>query len=337
MLTIEQKKEIARIYKKVRELSKPSSCLICGKTQTSFCNSHLVPQMVLKSIAINGKLLQASILMDIEDIDIEKGINNSGTFHFICNECDSTLFQTYENPLNLLNKPNDKMLAEIALKNMVMMLSKRNEEVCLFDYMQKHYNLFENKEELDKDHTLDIRDYTNDLNMFQDILQNNKENCFNIMYWKILPYVTPIAVQTPITIFEDLDNTIINETFNPDSQIRMQCVHLCVFPLESQTVILLFYHKRDKNYRSLWRQFNCLSEEKKLKYINFLVFKYTENYFFSPLIRELLETDKKLQLLSQENNGAPHLGHLSPLDVLTPYKSITYDEIPNFLSHEHAL
>ena len=157
------------------------------------------------------------------------------------------------------------------------------------------------------------------------------------MYWKILPYVTPIAVQTPITIFEDLDNTIINETFNPDSQIRMQCVHLCVFPLESQTVILLFYHKCDKNYRSLWRQFNCLSEEKKLKYINFLVFKYTENYFFSPLIRELLETDKKLQLLSQENNGAPHLGHLSPLDVLTPYKSITYDEIPNFLSHEHAL
>ena len=47
MLTIEQKKEIARIYKKVRELSKPTSCLLCGKPQTIFCNSHLVPQMVL--------------------------------------------------------------------------------------------------------------------------------------------------------------------------------------------------------------------------------------------------------------------------------------------------
>ena len=80
MLTIEQKKEIARIYKKVRELSKPSSCLICGKSQTSFCNSHLIPQMVLKSIAINGKLLQASILMDIEDIDIEKGFKIFGKF-----------------------------------------------------------------------------------------------------------------------------------------------------------------------------------------------------------------------------------------------------------------
>lgn len=337
MLTIEQKKEISRIQKKVHELSKPTSCLLCGKKVSSFCNSHLVPQMVLKRIAQDGKLLQPSLIMGIEDFDIEKGVKNSGTFHFICNECDSTLFQNYENPSNLLTPPSDRMLAEIALKNMTMMLSKRNEEVILYDYTQKRYNHLIHKEILDENNTLDIRDYTEDLSVYKDILCNNKSNCFNIMYWNILPYVTPIAVQTPITIYNDLNNTVINETYNPDPKIRMQSVHLCIFPVEESTLVLLFYHKRDKNYRSLWRQLNCVSEENKLKYINFLVFKYTENYFFSPSIRDLLESDLKLQQLSQENCGAPHLGYISPADRLTPYTPVTYSEIPNFLSKEYAL
>lgn len=337
MLSIDNKKEISRILKKVRELSKPTTCLLCGSPQSSFCNSHLVPQMVLKSIAKNGKLLQPSLLMGIEDIDIEKGVNNSGTFHFICNNCDSRLFQSYENSSNLLNKPSDKMLAEIALKNMVMMLSKRNEEVVLYDYMQKRSNHLLNKEILDENHALDIQDYTDDLLTYKDILSNNKSNCFNIMYWNILPYVTPIAVQTPIAIYDDLDGTVINETFNPNPSIRIQSIHLCIFPVETQTVVLLFFHKRDRNYRSLWRQFNCLNKEDQLKYINFLVFKYTENYFFSPEIRELLESDEKLQLLSQENNGAPNLGYISAMEILTPYESVTYSEIPNFLSQELSL
>lgn len=124
-----------------------------------------------------------------------------------------------------------------------MMLSKRNEEVVLYDYMQKRHNYLTNKELLDADLSLDIRVYTDDLSVYKDILSNNKSNCFNIMYWNILPYVTPIAVQTPITIFKDLDNNVINETINPDPNIRIQCVHLCIFPLEDQTIVLLFYQK----------------------------------------------------------------------------------------------
>ena len=68
-----------------------------------------------------------------------------------------------------------------------------------------------------------------------------------------------------------------------------------------------------------------------------IVFKYTENYFFSPEISELLESDEKLQLLSQENNGAPNLGYVSAMEILAPYESVTYSEIPNFLSQELSL
>lgn len=79
--------------------------------------------MVLKSIADKGKILHPGILIDVEVIDTEKGINNTGTFHYICRECDSTYFQDYENKEALLSPPTDKMMVEIALKNMLLMLS----------------------------------------------------------------------------------------------------------------------------------------------------------------------------------------------------------------------
>lgn len=42
-------------------------------------------------------LLQAAapIGMDFEIVDLEDGINRSGTFHNICNECDNSKYCTY--------------------------------------------------------------------------------------------------------------------------------------------------------------------------------------------------------------------------------------------------
>ena len=113
--------------KKARENAKPDKCILCGKPQTSFCNSHSIPHMILKTIACEGKVLEPWMLMDeIDVVDLESGIKKSGTFHFICRECDALYFQDYENKEALLNDPTDKMLAEIALKSMLQMLSKRN-------------------------------------------------------------------------------------------------------------------------------------------------------------------------------------------------------------------
>ena len=80
--------------------------------------------MVLKTIADNGKLLHPNTLIGIEILDIEKGINNAGTFHFICRKCDSELFQDYENPDKMKTYPTDIMMAEIALKNMLLMFEQ---------------------------------------------------------------------------------------------------------------------------------------------------------------------------------------------------------------------
>lgn len=88
------------------------------------------------------------------------------------------------------------MLAEIALKSMLQMLSKRNEEIALFDIFQKRSGAIINKELLDEDKLLDINDYMFDMDVYKRIIQNNEKGGFKIVFWEKLPYVTPIAVQT---------------------------------------------------------------------------------------------------------------------------------------------
>ena len=142
--TIPVRKQMNELLREAQKDSKPEKCILCGKNQTSFCNSHSVPQMILKNIADNGKVLQANVLFDLEVLDLDKGVNNSGTFHIICNDCDNKYFNDYENPIALLNKPTDKMLAEIALKDTLIQLDKRDQELKLFQNAQKRQKKYLN-------------------------------------------------------------------------------------------------------------------------------------------------------------------------------------------------
>ena len=257
---IKVKKEINDLLRKIQEEAKPESCIVCGKKQTSFCNSHSVPKMVIKNIAENGNLYHANKLIDIPIVDNEKGVNNSGTFHFICRECDSSLFQAYENIDALQAEPDDKMLAEIALKDVLLMLSKRNQEQLIYQMGKKKGSLL-----------------------------------------------------------------------NVESMEDIQ------FPLDGFSIVYAFYHRRDKLYRRLQHQMNCLSLEKKLEYINYWIFKYTENYYLSPKIQSVIDADNKLQELSRDNNDNPNLGYINAMDLLFPHEEIHSDDISNLLLKKYAI
>ena len=41
---IDVKKKMNRMLSVARNESKPTTCILCGKPKTSFCNSHSVPQ-----------------------------------------------------------------------------------------------------------------------------------------------------------------------------------------------------------------------------------------------------------------------------------------------------
>lgn len=335
MNPIDAKKKVGSFLKSVQNDSKPDKCILCGQPKTSFCNSHSVPRMCLKNIAVDGKVVQANELVGADIIDVEKGINNSGTFHFICNECDSKVFQDYENPDGWSDDvPTDRVLAQIALKDALLMLSKRNMETLMWQRAAEMGNI-DGMDYMRTVQELDIRDFTEELELYKGIISETKEQ-FKVVFYEKLPYTVPIATQVALVLDKDFEENEINDIFNTSENVRIQNLHISIFPLKDSTVILAFYHRRDKNYRRFHHQFNCLSHDKKLEYINYWIFKYTENYFFSPKIKNILEEDEKLQLLSQENYGVSNLGYiLGPEDLL--YEEVKSSEITNFLIESYGL
>ncbi|MDU6015691.1 MAG: hypothetical protein E6Y82_05830 [Clostridium perfringens] len=130
---IEQKKTINRELARARKESKQEKCKYCGKETTSFCNSHTLPAFCLRNIANEGKVLITNALVGFPLIDEEKGVNNAGTFQLICRDCDSKIFQEYEDPENYKEKPTNEMLAQIAMKNSLRYIGKRQYEYAIFD------------------------------------------------------------------------------------------------------------------------------------------------------------------------------------------------------------
>ena len=335
--TVPVRTQINKLLREAQNDSKPEECILCGKKQTSFCNSHSIPQMILKNIADNGKILQANVLFDLEILDLDKGVKNSGTFHIICNDCDSKYFQDYEDPIALENKPTDKMFAEIALKNTLIQLAKREQELKMFQNAQKQQRKYLNFEDLEHLMNLDIIEFKRDVEFYKDIIDCNREGCFQILYWNVLPYKIPIAAQSMLALMEDMEGIPVNDIFDMSDRTRMQYMHICAFPLESESAILAFYHKRDKLYRTLRHELNSSPEGTKLKYINWLIFKYTENYFFSPQVKHELENNEVLKKLCHDNSGAPNMGLIDDLDVLKEYRAPSMEDIPNILDAEHAV
>ena len=339
---IEIRKKISNMLSEARQNAKPPKCILCGRSQSSFCNSHSVPQMSLKEIADNGMLLHASAVMgrefELEIVDLEGGVNKSGTFNYICRDCDGTFFQEYENPDNIIAKPSDKMLAEIAVKNILLQLYKREIETQLIRIQQREFDAFFNPQAGIDIKSLDFREYEAELMFHKAIAENNEIGGYQILFWDILPYRVPIAMQSAIALPKDMNGGSINDVFDLKETTRMQYLHIAILPLNGKSVILSFYHKRDKLYRNLRHQFNSSSKESVLQFLNYIVFAYTENYFISTNIKHEIETNENLQKLSQESNGIPGLGILGPNNLFgIGYKPVSSGDIPNFLSPEWAI
>lgn len=337
---IDVRKKLNKMLSDAKKEAKPAKCILCGKTQTSFCNSHSVPQLALRPIADNGLVLHASAVMGFNEeiVDIEDGVNRSGTFNCICRSCDGSFFQDYENESNLINPPTDKMMAEIAVKNMLLLINKRMIEKPLTTNLANSNPLFENVETLLDIKDLDVKEFKQELFFHKEIIDQQQTGCYQILFWKVLPYIIPIATQSAIALQVDMYGKPVNNLYNYDPNIRMQYMHLCFFPLNNQSLVLAFYHKRDRLYRNLRHEINSSSESNVLKYLNYLMFAHTENYFISKSIKSEFENNLVLQNLSQESNGLPMFGFLNKNNNFgTGYNPVTMDQIPNFLESQWAV
>lgn len=337
---IKARKAINSLIKDSRTISKLNECYYCGKQCEGFCNSHTLPAFCLRNIAEKGKVFYSNSILDLPTLKNDKGVNESGTFHLICKECDSKIFQAYENPDNYNKIPTIKMLAQIDMKNNLKNINKRLMEIEMYKLMGERIGM--NKEWINAKSVVSKLD----LAEFKDAFSRAKKRDikpflgdYYMGFYKKLPYVVPMAFQGTIALIFDLEGNVINNIYNPDPKYEIKNVGICIFPLEKSSIIMLFVDKGNSRYRKFFRHLRKLDLENQLSIINYIIFSYSEDYFLSPNLDK--ETLNKLRALSGKT---PEMMGFFPTTTVQQLEEVSkiynYDEcflVPNLLSDKFAL
>ena len=278
---IQARIEYGKLINQSKRQAKRSECLWCGKKITRFCNSHSVPQFVLKNIDTDGKIDYFNSMLNLPLINSDKGIAEAGTFKLLCPECDSRIFQDYENKENLENTISQKMLQEIALKNVLMMLNKRFFELELFSNMEQQFNAFYPYEQKQEANSLDERDFWIDFYRIKAGLEETRGCNYNLFFYKKLNYVIPIAFQGIITLYGDLEGKMVTDIYNKSEEIVVNHMHVCLFPLEKESVVMAFYNADDHEYDAFAKQFVEVSVDEQLSILSYIVYQYCEDMLFA--------------------------------------------------------
>ena len=332
--TVDIKKNISSIMKEARYQSKRDRCFYCGKQVSKFCNSHSVPAFTLRNIAHNGKLATLNALINLSMMPTESGVNNAGTFHFICNNCDSKIFSDYENPLNYNGQDiTQKMMAQMALKNYLLVLSKRSVEEKIYSDLKGRG--FSPADEMLSTINLDYQEFLDGYNKVKRSIEKEWDSYYLISHM-VLDYRVPIAFQDKITLVTGFDDEIVNNVMCKDEKYQMKDLHICVLPLENSTEIIMFIDYDDMSrYRNFYKKFRTMVRKKQLEVINYLIFAYSENFFLSPLIPQKYLNNVELinvSRLSTVGLVTDFCTQKSPIDMLVEKYTLHHTElIPNLL------
>lgn len=337
---INTSKAINDLIKDGRGLAKPTKCYYCDEPCDGFCNSHTLPAFCLRKIAQKGKVFYSNSILGLPTLKDDKGVNESGTFHLICRDCDSKIFQAYENPNNYDEIPTTKMLAQIDMKNNLKNISKRLIELEMYRLMSQRIGVsakwVDAKSTVSK---LDLAEFKNSFSRAKKRDIKPFSGDYYIGFYEKLPYVTPIAFQGAIALIFDLEGNVINNIYKSDEKYKIKNVGVCTFPLEKSSIVMLFVDKDNTRYSKFFRQLRKLDLENQLSIINYIIFSYSEDYFLSPNLDK--ETLNKLMSLSGKT---PEMIGSCPTTVFEQLEDIReifdYSErfsVPNILSDKYAL
>ena len=67
---------------------------------------------------------------------------------------------------------------------------------------------------------LDIRDYTEEMELYKGIQTETKEQ-FKILFYEKLPYTVPIATQVALALETDIEGNAINDVFDTTENVRI--------------------------------------------------------------------------------------------------------------------
>lgn len=331
------KKKTNALLKECRQNSKAEMCYFCNKKCSSFCNSHSIPQFVLRNIANKGLIATPNSIIGIELLDSCKGINDIGTFRLICNECDSKIFSEYECPENYDMIPTQKMMAQISLKNCMLYISKRRVENAIYEKMLANKNFSGIAQTHLSANELDIRDFEKCYKRAINSITKNDIGYYMCSYDE-LNYIAPIAFQGRISLVCDFDGNIVNDIYCFDKNYYTSDLNICIFPLKEKTVVFTFIDNGAKRYRNFYRKLNKMDKENRLAVIQYIMLLYSEDYYVNIDIANKMKKNKAVKRICQTTSNQMITIFDNPYaNLLSTYDLNEYNSIPNYLLRDFCL
>lgn len=135
-------------------------------------------------------------------------------------------------------------------------------------------------------------------------------------------------------------DNIINNIYNKDPKYVIRNISLCIFPLEKNSIIMLFVDKYNRRYSKFFKQLQrCKNTEEELAIINYILFSYCEDYFISPKVeKDILEKLKRLMgKTSSMLSDMPTTIDEQLEAIKKVYNFSERNIVPNLLSKEYAI
>lgn len=174
---------------------------------------------------------------------------------------------------------------------------------------------------------------------YQDSENDYQEDDAELIFWKKLQYITPIAFQGHIALYGDLKGNIINDIYNKSSNYIIENINICIFPLETETIVMMFISKENKKYYEFIKQFKQLSDQNKLNLIAFIIINYSEDFFISQDASKKILNNVILEMSVKNTTNIIALDEkmLKEIKEIKRHELMNYKSIPNLLDERYAL
>lgn len=338
--TINFHKNYSDVLSESKEKIKPNKCLICDQINKKFCNSHSIPRECLEQIAKNGKVRNFNGIIEVPALDEENGLNSTGTFRLICRDCDNLVFKQYETFENYKSRDfiTDEILNQIALKNYLKFLSKKKIEKESIPAFTKKMNIPVMFKDFDITEKWDVRDAQINFKKTKGLLNNKSiRNYYRLIMYEELYYTVPLAFQCHVNLVTDFDGNLINNLYDFSKNNSLQDIHICVFPYKGKSFIIVFTKSIYTKYSRFVKKFNKLSLEDRLGVINYIIFLYSEDYYYSPYLPE----DVMSKVFNVARVTPIPTKNLSENDILQNSIKMhdlnKWNTIPNLLGKEYSM
>ena len=344
---IQMSREEVIDYRKSRRKYLPyyaNDCAIChkrlGGKGSKKCCSHSLPQFVLRHLGRRPFDINAFIKIPYEKN--YSGIQEAGVFKLICEHCDNTYFQDYEDETLYASGQDSKSfpqeaLNEIATKNYLCSLyehlsSRKRCRLQLEDFKKVYQrNIIQINECLHEIKILsaEIDDDESSLEKTLTLAQNSNDrdmSAYRILYRHVFDRSFPIALQGKVTIDTDCWGNKINDLF--DYEAATQDMHICFFPSDNETTVLVFTCKDNNRFTGMIDAIKSLSDDQIAKAFLAMFIAQNSNFFLSESTdKEIFDNPYLRQLAGDNGMIQSFVDSTSPVSEELILKSIKENNI----------